>query len=149
MIYTNLTKLAMKIAFDAHKDQVDIAGLPYVFHPFYLASQMDDEDSTCIALLHDVVEDSNITFDNLEDVGFHDIVIKALALLTHDDEVPYLDYIQKIKDSHNRLAIKVKLLDLMHNSDISRLNYINDEALNRIEKYNEAIKILQEEDLSL
>jgi len=69
MIYTDLTKTAMRIAFDAHKDQVDKSGLPYIFHPFHLAEQMTDEVSVCAALLHDVVEDSSLSFDDLVSQG--------------------------------------------------------------------------------
>ena len=65
MIYTALTKKAMRIAFDAHKEQTDKTGLPYIFHPFHLAEQMLDEVSTCAALLHDVIEDSSMTFPGL------------------------------------------------------------------------------------
>ena len=65
MIYTPLTKKALKISFKAHKDQVDKSGLPYVYHPFHLAEQMNDEYSTCVALLHDVVEDTDISLDDL------------------------------------------------------------------------------------
>lgn len=70
MIYTVLTKKAMKLCFEAHKDQVDKSGLPYVFHPFHLAEQMTDELSTIAALLHDVVEDTSYTFTDLREMGF-------------------------------------------------------------------------------
>ena len=66
MIYTELTKKALKLCFEAHKDQVDKTGIPYVFHPFHLAEQMKDEYTTVVALLHDVVEDTNITLADLE-----------------------------------------------------------------------------------
>ena len=70
MIYTQLTKKAMKLCFAAHKDQVDKSGMPYVFHPFHLAEQMTDELTTVAALLHDVVEDTPYTFSDLRDMGF-------------------------------------------------------------------------------
>ena len=66
MIYTDETKKAMRIAYDSHKDQVDISGIPYIFHPIHLAEQMTDEVATCVALLHDVVEDTPMTFEELE-----------------------------------------------------------------------------------
>ena len=105
MIYTDLTKQAMKIAFDAHKDQVDKSGMPYIYHPIHLAEQMDDEYSTCVALLHDTVEDTDLTFEKLEACGFPTDVIDALKLLTHEDSVPYMEYVKKIKD--NQIAKKV------------------------------------------
>lgn len=110
MIYTNLTKKALKLCFEAHKEQVDKTGLPYVFHPFHLAEQMTDEISTVCALLHDVVEDSSYTFEDLSDMGFPQEVIDVLKFLTHDDSVPYLDYVKEIKK--NPIATKVKLADL-------------------------------------
>ena len=81
MIYTPLTKKALRICFDCHKDQVDKTGLPYVFHPFHLAEQMTDEISTICALLHDVVEDTELTFDDLEKKGFPAEVTDVLRLL--------------------------------------------------------------------
>ena len=94
MIYTPLTKKALKISFKAHKDQVDKSGLPYVYHPFHLAEQMNDENSTCVALLHDVVEDTDISLDDLASDGFPAEVIEALTLMTHNDNVPYMDYVR-------------------------------------------------------
>ena len=78
MIYTPLTKKAINICFQAHKEQKDKTGLPYVFHPFHLAEQMKDETTTVVALLHDVVEDTNITFNDLRKEGFPEEVITAL-----------------------------------------------------------------------
>ena len=97
MIYTPLTKKALKICFDAHKEQLDKSGMPYVFHPFHLAEQMEGEYETVCALLHDVVEDTPITFADLSSLGIPDEVIDALRLLTHDDDTPYLDYVREIK----------------------------------------------------
>lgn len=144
MIYTKLTKLALKLAFDAHKNQVDKTGLPYVFHPFHLAEQMDDENSTCVALLHDVVEDTDMTFEELEQYGFNQEILAALKLLTHDLRVPYMDYVKMIKD--NAIARKVKLADLKHNSDLSRLDNIDESALERNQKYHAAILLLENND---
>ena len=141
MVYTSLTKKAMTIAYNAHHGQTDKTGLPYIFHPLHLAEQMDDEASTCVALLHDVVEDTDITFSQLEQQGFYPRIIDALKLLTHDKSVPYMDYVQAI--GANPLATKVKLADLHHNSDLSRLDVVDDSALQRKEKYKKAIAFLQ------
>lgn len=143
MIYTDKTKKALRLCFDAHKDVDDKSGLPYVFHPFHLAEQMDDEDSIVTALLHDVVEDTPYTMEDLEGMGFGRNVIEALTLLTHDEKVPYLDYVRNL--AHNPLAKKVKLADLRHNSDLSRLNHApTEKELRRVEKYRRALEILQE-----
>ncbi len=141
MIYTKLTKLAMRIAFDAHKEQTDKTGLPYIYHPIHLAEQMTDEVTTCVALLHDVVEDTDLTFEDLEAYGFPSEVIAAMRLLTHDDAVPYMDYVKEI--AKNPIAKAVKLADLVHNSDLSRLDTIDEKALKRAEKYKQAMGILK------
>ena len=142
MIYTSLTKKALKLCFDTHKDQVDKSGMPYVFHPFHLAEQMDDEISTVCALLHDVVEDSETTLDDLSKMGFSKEVIEVLSLLTHADDIPYMDYVREIKK--NPIATKVKIADLKHNSDSTRVEYADERMLERWEKYAEAIRILSE-----
>ena len=142
MIYTDSTKKALKLCFEAHKEQVDKSGMPYVFHPFHLAEQMADEATTVVALLHDVVEDTAINFEDLEKQGFSDEIMDALKLLTHDKNIPYMDYVAEIKK--NRIATKVKLADLKHNSDLTRLSVVDEKALKRKEKYEKAIKFLSE-----
>lgn len=141
MIYTPLTKKAMKIAFAAHKNQVDKSGIPYIYHPIHLAEQMQDEKTTCVALLHDVIEDTDITSEHLQEQGFNADILAALDLLTHDKSVPYMDYIRTIKE--NKFAAVVKIADLIHNSDLSRLDEVTEKALQRVEKYKKAIEILR------
>ena len=140
MIYTKMTKQAMRLSFNAHKEQVDKSDMPYVFHPFHLAEQMQDEDTTVVALLHDIVEDTNYTIDDLRKIGFSEKVLKAILLMTHDKNVPYMEYVEQIKQ--NPIAAAVKRADLMHNSDLSRLDVINEKALKRAEKYKQAIELL-------
>lgn len=142
MIYTYMTKKALNICFKAHYKQVDKSGLPYVFHPFHLAEQMDDAESVCVALLHDVVEDTDITFADLISEGFNDNVINALKLLTHSDDTPYMEYIASIKN--NSIARKVKLADLRHNSDLTRLDLNVDKIPPKYNLYLEAIKFLED-----
>ncbi len=143
MIYTPLTNKAMKLAYTAHEGQVDKCGQPYIFHPYHLAEQMDDEISTCVALLHDVVEDTDVTLDDLEK-QFPPEVVEGVRLLTHDPAVDYFDYVRAIKG--HPVAQKVKLADLAHNSDESRFAGIEDatEALlsRRRQKYARARDIL-------
>lgn len=141
MIYTDQTKKALKLCFEAHKDQVDKSGLPYVFHPFHLAEQMTDEVTTIVALLHDVIEDTAYTLDDLRSMGFPVEALNALALLTHDKNVPYMDYVSRIKK--NPIAKAVKLADLRHNSDLSRLDTPDNKALERAQKYRNAIALLE------
>lgn len=140
MIYTELTKKALKLSFEAHKDQTDKSGMPYVYHPFHLAEQMGTEDTVIVALLHDVVEDTDHTLEEIREMGFPEQVLEALALMTHDKSVPYMDYVARIKK--NPIAKAVKLADLRHNSDLSRLDAVDEEARSRIEKYANAVKLL-------
>ena len=117
MIYTEMTIKAMKYAYNAHLGQLDYNNVPYIFHPYHLAEQMDDEVSCTVALLHDVVEDTEITIEDLKK-EFPTKVTDAVALLTHDEAVDYFDYVNALK--HNDVARKVKLADLDHNSDENR-----------------------------
>ena len=142
MIYTELTRKAMKLCFSAHKNQQDKSGLPYVFHPIHLAEQMDDEYTTVVALLHDVMEDSFYTLEDLRQMGYPEAVLDALVLMTHRESVPYMDYVLAIKP--NAIAKKVKLADLRHNSDTTRLVEITPRDLERVEKYKQAIALLEE-----
>lgn len=147
MIYTELTARAMKIAYSAHIDQYDITGVPYIFHPFHVAEQMNDEISVCVALLHDVVEDTDITLEFLEK-NFPSEVTEAVGLLTHKKGVPYEDYLKQIKE--NPVAKAVKLADIAHNSDFSRIftgsNVSEEKILHWREKYKKARDFLENDD---
>ena len=103
---------------------------------------MKDEDTTIVALLHDVVEDTDLTLEDLAKMGFGPKVIEALRLMTHAKSVPYLDYVRAI--AQNPIARAVKIADLTHNSDLSRLEKVTDEDLARVEKYKHALEILQQ-----
>lgn len=142
MIYTPMTKKALAVCFEAHKSQVDKSGLPYVFHPFHLAEQMKDELTTIVALLHDVIEDTSITVEELRDMGFPAEAIAAIQIMTHDKSIPYMDYVAQIKK--NPIAREVKLADLKHNSDLTRLNEVAEKDLERLKKYKKAISLLEE-----
>lgn len=143
---TDLVRKAFKIAYGVHKDQVDKAGMPYILHILHVASNVgSDEKYIATALLHDTVEDSDLTFDDLRKEGIPEDVLDALVLLTHKSDVPYLNYVKEI--SKNDIARAVKLADLNHNMDIRRLCGIgygfSDSDYERIEKYKEATEILQ------
>lgn len=142
MIYTYLTKKAMKIAYNAHLNQVDKSGMPYIFHPIYIAERMDDEESTIVALLHDTIEDSDLTICDLKMEGFSESVIEALECLTHDKNMQYEKYIQRIKE--NPLAKKVKKVDLEHNSLLERLEIVDESVMNRLKKYEKAKEMLSD-----
>ena len=142
MIYTEMTIKAIKVAYEAHLGQLDYNDVPYIFHPYHLAEQMDDEISCTVALLHDVVEDTDLTFTDLEPI-FPAQVLEIVRLLTHDENIDYFDYIREIKK--NPIATKVKLEDLKHNSDESRSigsNLTQDQLLYWKTKYAKAKEIL-------
>ncbi len=141
MINTKLTRLASKIAYRAHDGQTDKAGVPYIFHPIHIAEQMDSEESCIVALLHDVIEDSNITLETLSKY-FNDNIIEALRVLTKEEIDDYTMYIKRVKT--NKLATKIKLKDLEHNMDLTRLDEITDEDKNRAKKYMDAIRYLKD-----
>ncbi len=142
MIYTPKTKQALKLCFEAHKEQVDKSGIPYVFHPFHLAEQMQTEETTVVALLHDLVEDTPYTIEDLKGMGFDENITDAIALMTNADGVDYMDYVREIKK--NPIAKAVKIADLKHNSDLTRLDVIDEKALRRREKYLKAMALLEE-----
>lgn len=149
MLYTPLTNRALELCFEAHKNQKDKGGIPYVFHPFHLAEQMETEEEICVALLHDVVEDTEKTLDDIVREGFPRQVTDALALLTHDDGTSYLDYVARLKN--NPIAAKVKLADLRHNSTPGRLSgrKTDTTVLSRMQKYLCAQAILTGGDADL
>lgn len=122
MIYTELTNKALRFAYNAHHGQLDYNGIPYIFHPLHLAEEMEDEISCCAALLHDVVEDTDITIEELAK-EFPPEVVEVVKLLTHTDSSEnsnsdYFAYLLPIKA--HPIAKKVKLADIAHNSDQSR-----------------------------
>ena len=142
MIYTPLTKNAMKLCYTAHAGQLDKSGLPYVLHPVHLAEQMEDEYTTVTALLHDVVEDTAYSLEDLRRMGYPEQILEAISLLTHREGIPYLEYVAAIKE--NPIARRVKLANLRHNSDLTRLDAVDEKALARAEKYKQAIRLLEQ-----
>lgn len=141
MIYTAKTKKALKLCFEAHQDKTDRGGVPYPFHPYHIAEKMKDEDSICVALLHDILEETACTAQQLESYGFDKVVVDAVVALTKLDGEDYFKYIARVGE--NELAKKVKIADLLHNTDTTRLNGTPTEAdFARCEKYRKAIEML-------
>ena len=142
MVYTLLTNKAMDIAYHAHQGQLDYNGIPYIFHPIHLAEQMEDEISCCVALLHDVVEDTTVTLADLE-LEFPPAVTQAVDLLTHRKGVDYFDYVRSLRT--NPIAVKVKLADIAHNADQTRCigsGLASDDLSRWRDKYRKAQEIL-------
>ncbi|MBR3834872.1 MAG: bifunctional (p)ppGpp synthetase/guanosine-3',5'-bis(diphosphate) 3'-pyrophosphohydrolase [Lachnospiraceae bacterium] len=143
MLYTKLTIKAMRLAYEAHKEQFDKGGVPYIFHPYHIAEQLDEEYDVCVALLHDVVEDTEVTLEDLENAGFPKEVVEAVGLMTRDKETNYLDYVRRLKS--NPIAKKVKLLDLAHNTDPTRLVEDKEKSASLLDRYAKAKAILLDE----
>lgn len=133
-------KNALNLAREAHAEQEDKGGNDYIFHPIYIALQMNTEEEKIVALLHDVLEDSDISVMRLYKLGFSERVINAVRCLTHVKGEPYFKYINKIKE--NTIAVKVKLADLQHNADITRIPIPTQDDYERVDKYKAAIHIL-------
>ena len=140
MIYTELTNKAIKIAFEAHAGQLDRSGLPYVLHPIHVAEQMKDEDTCVVALLHDVIEDTDMTIEDLRTYGFTEAQLEGVRLMTRLEDEDYFDYVRNLKD--NPIARAVKIEDLKHNSDKARISVMTDDDQKRLEKYKKALEIL-------
>lgn len=142
MIDTPLTRRALELARAAHQGQVDKAGVPYLHHPRRLAEGMPDEITTCVALLHDVLEDTPVTLAQLER-DFPPEVTQAVARLTRPAGMDYFAYVASLKD--HPIARLVKQADLAHNSDESRLAALPPEERARLrEKYARAKAILED-----
>lgn len=137
-----LYQQALAIAKDAHKGQVDKAGVDYIQHPLFVASLVEGELAKTVALLHDVVEDSDWTLEDLRKEGLPEEVVQAVGILTKKRNENYEEYILRVKQ--NPLARQVKLADLHHNSDLLRLANVTDRDRKRVAKYQQAISFLSE-----
>lgn len=133
---------AIQIAVNAHMGQKDRAGSPYILHPLRVMHSVGATDAKIVAILHDVVEDTSVTFDELIDAGIPKHLVITLRLLTHTDNLSYEDYIARLGE--NSLAVKVKLADLKDNMDLSRLKEISDEDMELYKKYVSSYRYLKE-----
>ena len=131
-------EVALEIAMKAHKGQRDLDGNPVILHPLTVALKGNNESEIVAGLLHDVVEDTDWTFDDLLEAGISPEVVDALRLLTHSKDETYMDYVQRIADSHNPTAINVKCNDLEHNLDRGRRG----DHLKQVAKHTAAQQII-------
>ena len=136
----SMFELALSIAKKAHEGQYDKAGVDYIEHPIYVASQVDTEEEKAVALLHDVIEDSPVSAEELLQASLPETVVTAVQVLTKKKEQDYQTYLETVKK--NPLARVVKLADLKHNSDLSRLSSITEKDRERLKKYKKAIDFL-------
>ena len=131
---------AYKIAKKAHLGQVDKAGEDYIKHPEKVASFVKTDEEKVVAYLHDVIEDTELTLEDLNEYGFSKEVIEAVDIITKKRGEDYQSYLNSVKK--NKLARAVKLADLRHNSDLTRLTKVTEKDIKRKEKYQKAIDFL-------
>jgi (p)ppGpp synthase/HD superfamily hydrolase len=133
---------AIEIAQEAHKGVKDKGGHDYINHPIRVMHAMSNDQEKIVAILHDVVEDSDWTFERLKEEGFEDSVIESLRCVTkYSEEEDYQEFIKRA--ATNKIATKVKMADIEDNLDLSRLGTLNEKDLTRIEKYKKALKYLK------
>jgi (p)ppGpp synthase/HD superfamily hydrolase len=133
---------AIEIAQEAHKRVKDKGGHDYINHPIRVMHAMSNDQEKIVAILHDVVEDSDWTFERLKEEGFEDSVIESLRCVTkYSEEEDYQEFIRRA--ATNKIATKVKMADIEDNLDLSRLGTLTEKDLTRIEKYKKALKYLK------
>ena len=131
---------AIALATRAHQGQLDKAGAPYILHPLRVMQYMDSEEAKMVAVLHDVVEDTSVTLEELRAINFSETVVDAVDSLTRRAEESYEAFIERVK--LNSLARKVKLADLEDNMDLQRLQHITDRDKQRWHRYDKACAAL-------
>lgn len=139
--YNILLELAIKVATEAHKGQKDKGGNPYIEHPKAVAARVDNLEHKIVAYLHDVVEDTEITLDDLAEMGFTNRIVNSVRLLTKTDKLTYEEYLKRLKADDS--AQHVKIADLRHNMDLSRIPEPTEKDYKRIEKYKRSLEFLE------
>jgi GTP diphosphokinase / guanosine-3',5'-bis(diphosphate) 3'-diphosphatase len=132
---------AIEIARIAHNGQVDKAGKPYIEHPLRVMNNVETIEEKIVAVLHDAVEDSDLTLEDLTAAGFSDIIVEAIDAISKRSEEKRKDYLQRV--SNNKIALKVKIADMTDNMDISRIPNPTDKDYERNRIYKKNILKLQ------
>lgn len=141
--FDELREKAMQIAIKVHGGQVDKGGNNYINHPIRVSEKCSSDEAKIVALLHDTIEDGNITADYLLMQGFPHDIVDAVQSVTRNREENYFSFI--LRSRKNPIGRKVKIADLKDNMDITRLNELTDKDIERLKKYHKAYKILMEE----
>ena len=132
---------AIQIAVEAHAGAKDKGGSPYILHPINVMMRMKTDDEKIVAILHDVVEDTDWTFQALREEGFSETVLDALASLTKvSEDEDYELFIKRC--ARNAIGSRVKVADLMENLDVTRIGELREKDMKRINKYKRALKVL-------
>ena len=132
---------AIQIAVDAHAGVKDKGGKAYILHPISVMMRCETDEEKIVAILHDVVEDTDWTFEALREEGFTETIIEALETVTkHSEDEDYDEFVQR--SLKNEIGRKVKIADLRENLDVTRIGALNDKDIERINKYKRALKVL-------
>jgi len=137
----DLLEKAISIAVEAHRGQRDRTGAPYILHPMRVMAAVDTDTEKIVAILHDVVEDTDWTFEKLAQEGFPQEIIEALKCVTKREGEPYDDFVKR--SGSNEIARRVKLADLEHNMDARRLTDVTEKDVERLKKYVHAWRFLK------
>ena len=145
--YTKAEKMVKRL----FKEKIDKGGNPYLNHLYYVSNRLEEVNMKTVGLLHDLLEDTIITEKDLKKIGFSDEVIEALLLITKKDDELYNEYIDRILESNNMIAINVKAIDMENNMDLSRIKNPTSSDFNRLEnkykpQYEKIINYLKEKE---
>ena len=138
--YNAQFQIALELAVEKHKNQTDKAGNPYILHPLHVMENVNNKEGKIVAILHDIIEDTDITEDYLLKIGLSKRIVDAVVALTRSEDIDYQEYIKNL--SSNPLAKEVKLADLEHNMDLKRLPTLEEKDLERNRKYQIAYHYL-------
>lgn len=138
--YNEQFQIALELAVEKHKNQTDKAGNPYILHPLHVMENVNSKEGKIIAILHDIIEDTDVTEDYLLKIGLSKRIVDAVVALTRSKGMDYQEYIKNL--SSNPLAKEVKLADLEHNMDLKRLPTLEEKDLERNRKYQIAYHYL-------
>ncbi|MSS57638.1 HD domain-containing protein [Erysipelotrichaceae bacterium Oil+RF-744-GAM-WT-6] len=138
---SNILEKAKEIARKAHLGQKDKAGEDYIYHPLWVSAHVDGEKTKTAALLHDVLEDTSVTSKDLLNQGIPREIVNSVIVLTRKSGEDYFDYIKRVKK--DPVARQVKIADLKHNIDLSRLPKVTEEDIKRNKKYRKALEYLE------
>ena len=138
--YNEQFQIALELAVEKHKNQTDKAGNPYILHPLHVMENVNSKEGKIVAILHDIIEDTDITEDYLLKIGLSKRIVDAVVALTRSEDIDYQEYIKNL--SSNPLAKEVKLADLEHSMDLKRLPTLEEKDLERNRKYQIAYHYL-------
>lgn len=138
--YNEQFQIALELAVEKHKNQTDKAGNPYILHPLHVMENVNSKEGKIVAILHDIIEDTDVTEDYLLKIGLSKRIVDAVVALTRSEDIDYQEYIKNL--SSNPLTKEVKLADLEHNMDLKRLPTLEEKDLERNRKYQIAYHYL-------